>query len=59
MIIVETILTVYTIVVLAITGAVSDITGLYPREQLAYVQQVQGLPETTGFSDTISSGVLK
>ena len=59
MIIVETILTVYTIVVLAITGAVSDITGLYPREQLAYVQQIHDLPETTGFSDTISSGVLK
>lgn len=57
MIIAEFILTLYTVIVLAVTGAVSGITGLYPREQLAYVQQVQGLPETAGFSDVLSSVV--
>ena len=59
MIIIELILNLYTAVVLGTTSIIEAVTGLYPREQLAYVQQIQDLPETTGFSDTISSGVMK
>lgn len=56
MIILELFLTLYTTLILGTTGIIEAITGLYPREQLAYVQQVQGLPETTGFAGALSSG---
>lgn len=56
MIILELLLTLYTGLILGTTSVIEIITGLYPREQLAYVQEVRGLPETAGFADTFSSG---
>lgn len=56
MIILEFIFTSYTTLVLGTTSIIEAVTGLYPREQLAYVQQVQGLPESTGFAGALSSG---
>lgn len=56
MIILEFILNLYTGLILGTTSVIEIITGLYPREQLAYVQDVRGLPETTGFADALSSG---
>lgn len=57
MIIVELLLNLYTFVVLGTTSIIELVTGLYPREQLAYVQHVQGLPETNGFADTLSGAI--
>lgn len=56
MITVELILTLYTTLVLGTTGIIEALTGLHPREQLAYVQELNGLPETAGFAGALSSG---
>lgn len=56
MIILELIFTLYTTLVLGTTSIIEALTGLYPREQLAYVQELKGLPETTGFAGVLSSG---
>lgn len=49
----------YTLIVLTVTGAVSEITGLYPAEQLAYVQKIHNIPESAGVIDTAISIVRK
>ena len=59
MIILELFLTLYTTLILGATSIIEAITGLCPREQLAYVQQVQGLPESTGFAGALSSGSMQ
>ena len=56
MIIVEFILSLYTLFVLGTTSIIEALTGLHPREQLAYIQELNGLPETTGFAGALSSG---
>lgn len=53
MIIVEAILNLYTFLVLTPTGLIFDLTGIYPREQLAYVQHINNLPESAGVMDTV------
>lgn len=53
MIIIETILNTYTGIVLGTTSIIEAVTGLYPREQLAYVQAVNNLPESSGVMDTL------
>lgn len=58
MIIIELILNLYTAVILGTTSIIEIITGLYPAQQLAYVQKVHNLPETAGVADTII-GALK
>ena len=56
MIILELFLTLYTTLVLRTTSIIEVITGLYPREQLAYVQKLRDLPSGTGFAGALSSG---
>lgn len=56
MIILELFLTLYTTLVLGTTSIIEALTGLHPREQLAYIQELNGLPETTGFAGALSSG---
>lgn len=53
MIIIEAILNTYTGIVLGTTSIIEAVTGLYPREQLAYVQTVNNLPESSGVMDTL------
>lgn len=55
MALIELFLNLYTLVILATTGAVSEITGLYPAEQLAYVRDLTGAPDSAGFMDVTSS----
>ena len=59
MFLIELFLNLYTFTVLVTTGAVSEITGLYPAEQLAYVRDIAGLPESAGFMDVASSFVSR
>lgn len=56
MIIVEFILSLYTLFVLGTTSIIEALTGLHPREQLAYVQELKDLPSGTGFAGALSSG---
>lgn len=56
MIIVEFILSLYTLFVLGTTSLIEALTGLHPREQLAYIQELRGLPDGTGFAGVLSSG---
>lgn len=56
MIILESLLTLYTTVILLATSIIEVVTGLTPREQLTHVQELRGLPETAGFADVLSSG---
>lgn len=56
MIILESLLTLYTTVILVTTSIIEIVTGLNPREQLTHVQELRGLPETAGFADVLSSG---
>ena len=58
MILIELILNLYTAVVLGTSSIIEAVTGLYPAQQLAYVQKVHNLPETAGVADTII-GVIK
>lgn len=55
MIIVEALLNLYTFLVLTLTGSIFDMTGIYPREQLAYVQHINNLPESAGVMDTVTT----
>lgn len=59
MIILELFLTLYITLILGTAGIIEAVTGLYPREQLAYVQELKGLPETTGFAGALSAGVVR
>ena len=53
MIVLEFIFTLYTTLVLGTTSIIEAVTGLYPAQQLAYVQKVHHLPENAGVADTI------
>lgn len=55
MVLVEIVLGLYTFTVLGVTGVVEALTGLYPREQLAILQELAGVAETSGFLDVTSS----
>ena len=53
MIILETILYAYTHMVLGSSFIIETITGLYPAQQLAYVRDIHGLPDSAGVMDTL------
>lgn len=53
MIILETILNAYTWAVLTPSEWVETITGIYPAQQLAYVKDIHGLPDSAGVMDTL------
>lgn len=47
------ILELYVTIVLGVTGAVYDLTGLYPVEQLSLVREYLDLPASAGVMDTL------